>query len=247
MPASSTTPPAEPRLSTGARIARIALIVAAIGVVIVLGRQAGQYIEPFKLWVEGLGFWGPAVFILGYAAAVVAFVPASALTIGAGAIFGIGAGSAYVFVAATLGAALAFLVSRYVARSRIEARLAGNARFGAIDRAVGRQGRRIVFLLRLSPVFPFNLLNYALGLTGVRFVDYLLASVGMLPGTVAYVYLGKLGGDVAQAAGGAGPQQGPIQLAILGIGLVATFAVAILVARIARRALAEQTEIEATS
>src|SRR5439155_1410723 len=102
--------------------------------------------------------------------------------------------------AATLGASAAFLVGRYLARAAVERRIAANPRFAAIDRAVGAEGRKIVFLLRLSPVFPFNLLNYALGLTRVRFADFFLASVGMLPGTVLYVYSGKLIGDVTGLA-----------------------------------------------
>ena len=109
----------------------------------------------------------------------------------------------YVLVAATLGACAAFLVSRHLARALVERRLDSNPRFAAIDRAVGEQGRKIVFLLRLSPIFPFNMLNYGLGLTRVRFVDYLLACAGMLPGTLLYVYYGKLAGDVAALAGGA--------------------------------------------
>src|SRR5262249_36543250 len=152
---------------------------------------------------NGLGAWGPIVFIVGYAVATVAFVPGSVLTLAAGAIFGLAPGVVYVFIAAVLGSTAAFLVSRYVARQVIERRLKDNPRFAAIDRAVGAQGRKIVFLLRLSPVFPFNLLNYALGLTQVRFADYLIASIGMLPGTLLFVYYGKLAGDVAALAGGA--------------------------------------------
>ena len=97
---------------------------------------------------------------------------------------------------------MAFLVARYIARGAIEQRLEGDRRFAAIDRAVGREGRKIVFLLRLSPVFPFNLLNYALGLTNVRFVDYFIACLGMIPGTLLYIYYGKLAGDVAPARRG---------------------------------------------
>jgi uncharacterized membrane protein YdjX (TVP38/TMEM64 family) len=208
---------------------------------VLLGRAAGGYVQTFAQWVNGLGAWGPAVFIAGYAVAVVAFVPASLLTIAAGAIFGIGAGVAYVFAAAILGSSLAFLISRYLARAAIEHRLAGNPKFAAIDRAVGQQGRRIVFLLRLSPAFPFNLLNYALGLTSVRFADYLAASVGMLPGTLLYVYSGKLVGDVATLAGGAAPERGASYYALFGIGLLATAVVTVLVTRIARRALDEAT------
>jgi uncharacterized membrane protein YdjX (TVP38/TMEM64 family) len=221
--------------------AKIAIAIAAIAGVVLLGRAAGGYVQTFAQWVNGLGAWGPAVFILGYAIAVVAFVPASLLTVAAGAIFGIGAGVAYVFAAAVAGSSLAFLVSRYLARAAIEHRLAGNQKFAAIDRAVGRQGRRIVFLLRLSPAFPFNLLNYALGLTSVRFADYLAASIGMLPGTLLYVYSGKAVGDVAALAGGAAPERGASDYALLGVGLLATAVVTVLVTRIARRALDEAT------
>src|SRR5262249_8960727 len=170
----------------------IVVTLAAVAALAVIGRQAGRYVPAFAQWGNGLGVWGPVVFILGYAAAVGAFVPGSVLTLAAGGIFGLARGTVYVFIAATLGSAGAFLVSRYVARAAIERRLASNPRFAAIDRAVGVEGRKIVILLRLSPVFPFNLLNYGLGLTQVRFVDYLVASIGMIPGTVLYVYYGKL-------------------------------------------------------
>ncbi len=222
-------------------IARIAVIVVALAAVVLLGRQAGAYIPRFAQWVNGLGFWGPIVFILGYALAAVAFVPGSVLTLAAGAIFGLAQGIVYVFIAATLGSAAAFLVSRYVARQAIERRLSNNPRFAAIDRAVGAQGRKIVFLLRLSPVFPFNLLNYGLGLTQVAFADYVMASVGMLPGTVLYVYYGKLAGDVAALAGGAATEKGAGYYAVLVLGLVATIVVTTIVTRTARRALKEAT------
>lgn len=218
-------------------LVRAVVILAALTGVLVLARQAGGYIPQFATWVNGLGALGPVVFIIGYALATVAFLPGSLLTLAAGAIFGLGAGVVYVFIAATLGASAAFCVSRYIARSAIERRLAGNARFAAIDRAVGAQGRRIVFLLRLSPVFPFNLLNYTLGLTHVRFLDYVVASLGMLPGTVLYVYYGKLAGDVAALAGGAAVEKGAGYYAVLGLGLVATVVVTTLVTRTARRAL----------
>ncbi|MFN8641343.1 MAG: TVP38/TMEM64 family protein [Candidatus Binatia bacterium] len=220
-------------------MARLALGAVALLGLLALARQGGAYIPLFAAWVNGLGVWGPLVFIAGYAAAVVAFVPGSVLTLAAGAIFGLGAGVAYVFVAAVLGSSAAFLVSRYLARGAIEQRLAGNARFAAIDRAVGAQGRKIVFLLRLSPAFPFTLLNYALGLTRVRFLDYVLASVGMLPGTLLYVYYGKLAGDVAALAGGAAVEKGAGYYAVLALGLVATIAVTAVVTRTARKALAE--------
>lgn len=189
-----------------------------------------------------LGFWGPLVFIVGYAIATVAFVPGSLLTLAAGAIFGLVQGTAYVFVAATLGSTAAFLVSRYLARAAIERRLADNARFSAIDRAVAREGRKIVLLLRLSPVFPFVLLNYGLGLTKVRLVDYVIASIGMLPGTVLYVCYGMLAGDVAALAGGVESERDWTYYATLVLGLVATLGVTTILGRLARKALREVTD-----
>ncbi|MDJ0867916.1 MAG: TVP38/TMEM64 family protein [Myxococcota bacterium] len=221
--------------------------VAVLAGLVLLGRLAGDAIPAFQDWVKGLGFWAPAVFIAGYALAVVAFAPASLLTLAAGATFGVVSGTVYVFVAAVLGSSLAFLVARYAARPLVERRIAGDARFAAIDRAVGEQGRRIVLLLRLSPVFPFNLLNYALGVTGVRLVDYVVASVGMLPGTLLYVYSGSLAGEAVALAGGAGGGRGAGEYALLGVGLLATVVVTVLVTRIARQALREATGDDALS
>jgi uncharacterized membrane protein YdjX (TVP38/TMEM64 family) len=220
------------------RIAAVALVAAAL---IALGRLAGARIPAFAAFVNDLGWWGPAVYIAGYAVATVAFVPGSLLTLAAGAIFGVVKGTAIVFVAATLGASLAFLAARHTARSAIERRLAGNERFAAVDRAVAREGRKIVLLLRLSPIFPFNLLNYALGLTQVRFGDYLIACIGMLPGTLLYVYYGAIAGEVAALAGGAATPKGAGYYALLGVGLAATIAVTAIVTRTARRALDEAT------
>jgi len=206
------------------------------------GREVGAYLPRFAAWVDGLGFWGPVVFVLGYAAAVVALAPGSVLTLAAGAIFGVAKGTLIVFVAAVAGSSAAFLVSRYLARGAVERWLAGNPQFAAVDHAVGAQGRKVVFLLRLSPVFPFNFLNYALGLTQVRLADYLVASVGMIPGTLLYVYYGKLAGDVAALAGGAAVEKGAGYYAVLLLGLCATIVVTTIVTRTARLALREATE-----
>lgn len=232
----SETSAATPRRSR-LPLVKIALGALAIAALIVLARQVGAAVPRFAHWVDGLGAWGPAVFIIGYAAAVVAFVPGSVLTLAAGAIFGLARGAVYVFVAAVLGSSAAFLIARYVARGAVERRLAGNARFAAIDRAVGEQGRKIVVLLRLSPAFPFSLLNYALGLTQVRFIDYLVASLGMIPGTLLYVYYGTAIGDVAALAGGAPPKSDAAGSALFWIGLAATVLVTMVVTRTARKAL----------
>jgi uncharacterized membrane protein YdjX (TVP38/TMEM64 family) len=224
-----------------ARIARIAAL-GVVGAAAIYGvaSQLGSQIPRFAAWVEGLGLWAPLVFVVGYAGLTLAFVSGGALTAASGFIFGLGEGVLYSFVAAVIGSTGAFLVARHGGRRWIEPRVEGDARFAAIDRAVGTQGLKITFLLRLSPVFPFVLLNYALGLTRVRLRDYALASFGMLPGTLLYVYLGKAAGDLATALSG-GSERGPGYYAVLGLGLVATGVVTAVVTRIARRALAEAT------
>ena len=146
-----------------------------------------------------------------------------------------------------MGASLAFLVSRYLARRTLEGKIGGDPRLAAIDTAIRREGAKLIFLLRLSPAFPFTLMNYALGLTGVRFRDYVLASaVGMAPGTFMYVYAGYTAGQVALGASGAG-SRGAGSYLLLGVGLLATLTVTILVTRIARRALRAATEGEASA
>lgn len=229
----------------GGLFLKVVVGLGLLALVIFLGRSAGAYVPRFAEWVGGLGPLGPIVFILGYAAAVVGFVPGSVLTLASGAIFGLAEGTLYVFVAAVLGSTGAFLIARHGARAAIERRIEGDARFAAIDRAVGREGRKIVFLLRLSPIFPFNLLNYALGLTQVRLVDYVIASIGMLPGTLLYVYTGKLIGDVAAVAGGVQTEAGTADWVVRGVGLLATAVVTLYITRIARRALDAATDEEA--
>lgn len=226
------------------RFARIAVGIALLTGLVLLARQAGQYIPAVAQWVDGLGAWGPAAFIVLYAAAVVAFVPGALLTLAGGAIFDLFWGTIYVFIAAVLGSSGAFLVSRYLARGVVESRFGHNQRFASLDRAIGEQGLKIMFLIRLSPAFPFSFLNYAIGLTRISFRDYVLASAGMLPGTVLYVYYGKLLGDVAALASGVAPERDSSYYVLLGVGLAATLAVTALVTRIARRALAEAAVLE---
>ena len=220
------------------RIAWVLADAVAAALLVAFGRSLAGYVPAFAEWVARLGAWGPVVFILGYVVAAVAFVSGSLLTLAAGALFGLVRGTLYVLVAATLGAPAAFLVSRYVVRAAIERRLRGDPRFAAIDAAVAANGRKVVFLLRLSPVLPYTLMNYALGLTRVRFADYVVASVGMLPGTLLYVYYGKLAGDVAAAVGGRAVARGAGHYAVLALGLAATVALTVYVTRLARRALA---------
>lgn len=225
-----------------ARITKGVLVVVALILLVFAGRALGGYIPQFATWVGSLGIWGPIVFIAGYAVATVAFIPGSLLTLAAGAIFGLLQGTAYVFLGAAIGSALAFLVARYGARKAVERRLENHPRFRLVDKAVAREGLKIVFLLRLSPAFPYNLLNYALGLTSVRFRDYVLASLGMIPATFLYVYYGKALGTLAAVAGGAAVERGTGYWTVLGVGLIATLAVTTLVTRLARRALQQEVE-----
>jgi len=191
-------------------------------------------------WVEELGIIGGIAFIAIYIVATVAFLPGSILTLGAGVVFGVLLGAVYVFVGATVGAIAAFWVGRYLARGWISKKIEGNQKFAAIDKAVAREGFKIVLLTRLSPVFPFNLLNYAFGITGVSLKDYALGSIGMIPGTVMYVYIGSLAGDIARLGAEDQPTNQTIQLAIRIIGFITTVAVTVYVTRIARKALAEK-------
>ena len=186
--------------------------------------------------VANLGPWGPVIFIGLYVVATVFFIPGSALTLGAGALFGVMWGSVYVSIGSTLGATGAFLVGRYLARDTIARKIERNKRFTAIDRAVADQGWKIVLLTRLSPVFPFTLLNYAFGLTRVKLGHYVASSwVGMMPGTVMYVYIGSIA-NAASEGRSAG------QWVLYGVGLLATVAVTLVVTRIAKQALARQIE-----
>ena len=188
--------------------------------------------------IDRLGVIGAIVFIGVYSLATVAFLPGSILTLGAGVVFGVVKGSLYVFLGATLGATLAFLTGRYLARDFVAKRLDGNDRFEAIDQAVGEAGFQIVLLTRLSPLFPFNLLNYAYGLTQVKLQDYVLASVGMIPGTILYVYIGSLFSNLADLfAHSQERSKTPLELVLYGMGLVITLGGTVYVTQIARQAL----------
>lgn len=191
------------------------------------------------VWIESLGSIGAIAFIGIYIAATVAFLPAFILTLGAGVLFGVWLGSIYVFIGATLGSIAAFLVGRYLARDWVAKKIADNDKFKAIDRAVGNEGLKIVLLTRLSPAFPFNLLNYAFGVTGVSVRDYIIGSIGMIPGTIMFVYIGSLAGSLALIGTDAQPTNPALQWTIRIVGLIATIAVTVYVTRLAKQALDE--------
>ncbi len=188
-------------------------------------------------YVRGAGAQGAAIFALLYVLATVLLVPGSALTLAAGFVYGL-PGLALVWPAALLGSALAFLLSRSVLRNAVERRLAGHARLLAVNDVLGEDGLQIVLLLRLSPIFPFSVLNYALGLSKVRFRDFMLGSAfGALPGGLMYIYLGSLLTTTAQLLRGDLPSTGVWGQVAFWSGLAATAAVTTLIAHHARKKL----------
>jgi uncharacterized membrane protein YdjX (TVP38/TMEM64 family) len=196
-----------------------------------------EYLTGFLEWTKGLGPWAPVFVVLFYVVASVFFLPGSVLTLGAGFLFGVPVGFLSAWIGASLGACAAFFVGRTLARDWIAAKVAGNSKFAAVDEAVGKEGFKIVFLLRLSPVFPFNFLNYALGLTKVSFKHYALASlIGMIPAGLMYVYFGSAARSLADVAAG-NVEQGLAGRVFFWFGLVATVAVALFVTRLARKSL----------
>jgi uncharacterized membrane protein YdjX (TVP38/TMEM64 family) len=204
-----------------------------------------QWLRSFNDWVGQMGMAGIFIFIGVYAIATVLLAPGSVLTIGAGFAFGLWKGFLAVSAGSTLGASLAFLVARFIARDKIEAIAKRNETFRKIDKAIGEEGAKLIFLLRLSPVIPFNLSNYLYGLTAVKFWPYVLASwLGMMPGTFLYVYIGAASkAAVSAAAGGEAVKHGWQYWTFLDVGLAATLIVTVWVTKIARDALKTRTDV----
>ena len=198
-------------------------------------------------WIQSLGWIGPFVFALLYVVATMLLIPGSALTLAAGAIFGLWVGAVTVIVGANLGALCSFLLAKTRLRAKVQEWAAANPKFAALDRAIGQDGFKMVTLTRLSPAFPFTLLNYLLGVTSVKTGPYVLANfVGMLPATFLYVYFGSLAGDTLTGVATSGA--GTFQLILKIVGLLAAVAVVIFVTRAARKAIAEaESETQATS
>ncbi len=213
---------------------------------VVLGAIGAAYLLPLDGWVlsfveaiRGAGAVGVAIFAIAYVAAAILLLPGSVLTAGAGFAYGPLWGTLLVSPVSVLAATLAFVLGRTVARGWIARRIAGSPRFTAVDEAVGESGFKIVLLLRLSPLLPFNLLNYALGLTRLSLRDYVVASaLGMLPGTLLYVYLGSLVTSASELTAGGNRAAGAPRSILYWGGLSATLGATWLLTRSARRALA---------
>lgn len=227
------------------KILKLVIIAVVLAILFFLNREFNfsEQLKHMLSWIEQQGIWAPIIFMAVYIAATVLFIPGSILTLGAGVVFGVVWGSVYVSIAATLGAGLAFLIGRYLTRSMVEEKLSGSPKFAAVDKAVAKDGWKIVFLTRLSPIFPFNLLNYMFGLTKVRFQHYFLASwVGMIPGTIMFVYIGSLIGSIAQLDQEREGGRTTEEWALYGLGFAATVAVTIYITRIARKALQDNLQ-----
>ncbi|MCO4744198.1 MAG: TVP38/TMEM64 family protein [Proteobacteria bacterium] len=219
-------------------------LALAITLIAVTTLPVLDWLMLFIDWLRDAGPAGYALFALAYVVVAVTAAPASLLSLGAGLAWGPLVGAAVVLPSATLGATAAFLLGRTALRDVVQARVDAQPRFAAIDRAVADRGFLLVFLMRLSPLFPFNFLNYALGSTQVRLRDYVLATlIGMAPGALLYTWLGSTLTQVADLASGA-PSAGAGGQALYWGGLAATLAVTVLVTRIARSALDAYVEPE---
>jgi pyruvate/2-oxoglutarate dehydrogenase complex dihydrolipoamide dehydrogenase (E3) component/uncharacterized membrane protein YdjX (TVP38/TMEM64 family) len=226
-------------------IGRIAIVVASLAAVLVglLFLPVREWFMHFEAYVKSLGSIGPIAVALAYIVSTVLFIPGSALTIGSGTLFGLKTGFLVVVIGANLGALCAFLLARTFLREKVSRWAEENPKFRSLDRAIGRQGFKMVLLTRLSPVFPFVLLNYFLGLTAVRTASYVLASLlGMLPATFLFVYIGAAARDAI--AGQIDASVSLYQQILKYVGLLATVAVVVIVTRIARKALREVEQSE---
>lgn len=226
--------------SPGSRLLSLSTRLAAISAPIVVGVLLIRFVSPLlpqiSAYVATLGVWAPIAYIAAYVAVVVFMLPAFLLIIAGGAVFGTVYGSMLAMTGAMLGGMTAFLIARHVAREPVARRVARNPKLSVIDRSIGRDGARIVFLLRLSPAVPFVLANYALGITQVRFSHFVAGTLGLVPMVLTFAAYGAAAGTTNSATGA------PMSPLLLGIGLLATVGLGVLLGRIAQNALRAEAE-----
>ena len=229
------------------RLKPILLILLITGMLLAVATlPVREWLSVGVAWIESHRALSWIVYIAAYTTATILVIPGTILTLAAGFLFGIPTGVMLVSVGSLMGAAGAFLVSRFLARDWVRQRIRNFSSFQALDKATHHEGFIIVLLTRLSPLFPFNLLNYAFGLTAVRFRDYVLASwIGMAPAIVLYVYIGSVAKSLAEVTGD-GIEGGFAGSALLGVGLIATLVLTVFITRIATRTLAQHLEHEIT-
>lgn len=218
----------DPAANSGGGLNRLLLFGGLVTAAVVAGGVGGlrDKVQDLEDLIAASGYLGPLIYAGSYTVATVLLFPASILTLAAGYLFGPLKGTAVVSASSTAGACLSFLVSRYLARPLVEDKVAATPKFQAVYNNITADGAKLVLLLRLSPLVPFNLLNYGLGITQVRFLDYAWASwLGMLPGTFAYVYLGSVGKVAADATADVGAGAGgfdPVKVVLYVVGAIAT-------------------------
>ena len=221
----------------------LAIMVVSMLVAVVLLPLA-EWLTLGITWIETHPTLAWIAYVATYIVATVLVIPAAILTLAAGFVFGLPLGVVLVSIGSVLGASAAFLVGRFFAREWVAKRIANWPRFRALDQATHHEGFVIVLLTRLSPLFPFNLINYGLALTSVRFRDYFLASwIGMLPVTILYVYIGSVAKDLTELTSGT-VQGGIAGRVLLFVGLTATVLLTIIVTRKATRTLSQHLERE---
>jgi uncharacterized membrane protein YdjX (TVP38/TMEM64 family) len=221
-------------MPTTKQLAKIAGAIVIVAAIIIAFRflPVSDWLRHFQTYVRGLGALGYVVYVVVYAICVVAFIPASILTLGAGAIFGFVGGTIVVVIGATIGATLAFLLARTVMRKRIEEMTHSNAKFRALDRAIASEGMKIVFLVRLAVVFPFTYINYAFGLTAIPLWRYVLATfLGIIPATAAFVFASS-----AATKAATGETSNITKIVYITGGVIAII-VSVLIGRIASKAI----------
>lgn len=225
---------------TFGKLAVVILGLAVLAALLLFGREAAARVPQFAAWVRSLGFWGPAVYILAFGVAAVLCFPAMVLLLAAGVLWGVVVGTICAMLGAAMGSTLAFFAARHLVRRHVQRYVDRHPQMAAIDRAVESEGLRLVFLLRLSPVVPFFLLNYVLGISRVSFRDYFGGLAGMIPAALMYVYAGKVAGDLASLASGVATPRGPAYYTFIALGLAATIVATVLLTRAAQRAVQQK-------
>lgn len=217
--------------------------LCAVVVVVWFGRHGAHEIKAMEAWIAGHGVWGWVVFVGMMVVLTSVFVPDTILTIAAGAMFGVGLGTLLTVIAATITAALNYLVARWLLQKRIKTMLDQHPKFRAISRAAKSEGLRLLLLLRLAPISPV-LVSYVLGATGVRFSKFMIAMVGIIPAMFVGVYFGSVASHVTKVAGNAS-EHSPLQTTITIVGFVVCVVLVISITRVATKALAD-AELEST-
>lgn len=240
---SATALPDKPATNSRAKLIVFGIVIAGLAAAFKF-LPVNEYIGRFLQYVQSLGVWGPVLLAVVYVIATVMMVPGLILTLGAGFAFGLVQGTITVSIGSVIGATAAFLIGRTMARDFVEQKVAEFPKFSAVDKAVENAGFKIVLLTRLSPAFPFNVLNYLFSITSVRTRDYFFASwIGMLPGTLMYVYFGTAIKNIADLVGGRF-EGGTGQKVLLAVGLLATVVVTVYVTRVARAAIREHVSTD---